>query len=607
MKYSIIIPVCNQEELTKACIESIRKNTSDYEIITIDNGSKPKFYIHPNTIRNEKNLGFPKAINQGIQKSSGDIIILLNNDTVVSPHWADTLAEHLKDYDMVGPVTNNISGLQKLIIQKIDLPKDTDIISEKIRKTNAGKSMPYHRLVFFCVAIKREVIEKIGLLDEQYSPGNYEDDDYCLKAVENGFKLGIAEDCFIYHKGSASKKEYNTEYAKLLEINLAKFQAKWSREKYNELVAKNIENCKEIITKQKQTLALVMVVKNEEVGLARAIESCKNIVDEIHILVDEASTDKTLQIAKLHTNNVKTFKWFDDFGGARNLAHKDVKTDWILFLDGHEYIQKCERLQEMLKTPADVLLCTVELDNGAQIRNPRIYRNGLQFEGKIHEIQNYESTSIFSDFIVKHARVGGQEESAIKNRSEQSDKMVTEIMGEQLKKDKKNTRASFHLANHYQAMGNFKKALEMQNLYLKYSKMPGERWLTYFNRALGHFALGNNYRAIWATNKAEKETQERWELAKIRGIILMKMEIYQTAISFFIDSFEENKGDETYKPMIRNNAETFNLMGECHFRLGEFREAGIAFIEASKKEKDENKKELFFKRGKLMEKMSCQN
>lgn len=607
MKYSIIIPVIDNERLTIACLNSIQKNTTDYEIIVVDNGSKIPFCADSNWIRNEKNMGFPIAINQGIRKSSGDIIILLNNDTIVSPHWTEYLTEHLKNYDMIGPLTNNISGVQQLILKEVELPEKTDIVAEGIHKTNAGKSMPYHRIVFFCVAIKREVINKIGELDEIFTPGNCEDDDYCLRAIEAGFKLGIAEDCFIYHKGSASKDSYTVEYSELLTTNMAKFKTKWPREKYDSMIKKNIENCKEIQTKQKRSLAVVMIAKNEEMGIKRAILSVKDFADEIIIAIDSASTDKTAEIAFELGATIRKFNWCDDFAWARNFAQEEVKSDWILYLDGHEYVTKHERLEQMLTTPADTLLCSIILENEAVVRSPRIYRKGLKFEGKIHEIPNYNSTSVYSDFVIAHGRLDGQAKEAIELRKIQTNDMVPRIMGKQLEEDQSNTRASMHLALHYQTKGDYKKAFKMQKIYLKYAKHKGERWMMYFNRALCHFALNNKFRALWATDKAEKETPNRWEIAKLRGMIFFKQENFKDAIDYLVASFDENTGDTTYKPWQRNNAETWNIIGECFFNTGKYEQAEEAFREATRGEKDTKKRKFYNERAELMYKIKNEN
>ena len=73
---------------------------------------------------------------------------------------------------------------------------------------------------------------------------------------------------------------------------------------------------------EKEGLSLVMMVKNEEKGLKKAIESCKNFINEIVISVDQASTDKTYNIAKKHADILLTHKWESDFSKVRNFVQE---------------------------------------------------------------------------------------------------------------------------------------------------------------------------------------------------------------------------------------------------------------------------------------------
>ena len=239
---SIIIPVFNQHEMTMECIDSIRVNTQDYEIVIVDNGSDPPAEFDEVTyIRNEENLGFPKAVNQGIKAAKGDVVVILNNDIVCTPHWLEILQGYLSNgLDMVGPVTNSISGPQQVLIDEYDDLETLYNAARTHKNKNEGQWYPFHRLVFFCVAIKRKVIEKIGLLDEIYTPGNFEDDDYCMAAIEAGFKLGIAKDCYVHHFGSVTHKAMNIDYQTLALRNRKIFDAKWGN-RYDELRVKNNE------------------------------------------------------------------------------------------------------------------------------------------------------------------------------------------------------------------------------------------------------------------------------------------------------------------------------------------------------------------------------
>lgn len=343
-----------------------------------------------------------------------------------------------------------------------------------------------------------------------------------------------------------------------------------------------------------------MVVKNEELGLERAILSCRNFVDKIHIAVDDSSTDKTKEIALKYADIVKDFKFDDDFSKARNFAHEGVQTDWILFIDGHEFVQKCERLDEFLNSDADGLLCTIEMESGARFHNPRIYKNGVQFEGAVHERQNCRKVVAYPDFVVKHGRVGGQAMQSILERDLQRNDQVPRLMTAMLKKDKKNIRVLFHLALHAQSIGEYKKAIRYQKLYLKYSKNHDERWFVYFNRSLCLLSLKKYFRAFWIANRADFEVPGRWEIAKLKGIILFSRGKFAEAVVCLVDSFRINTCYEAYKPWGRDEAGTWNVIGEAFYNMNEFYKASIAFSEASKKSDDEKFKDIAEKRAKLM-------
>lgn len=603
-KYSIIIPVCDNEDLTFNCLQSIRKNTNDYEIIIVDNGSKVPWTGVDRIIRNEENLGYPKACNQGIEAAEGEIIILLNNDTEVTPQWTERLSAHFDKFDVVGPVTNQISGPQKIETIEPFLPEYADDEAKSQYQAEKGKTESWHRLVFFCVAIKKAVIEKIGMLDEQFSPGNYEDDDFCLRAIQAGFRLGIARDVFIYHKGSATHQSLNLDHQKLLNRNAEKFAKKWTIAQQEVLAGINKRYCMPEDIHTHPTIALVMVVKNEEKGLANAILSCRGIVNQVVVAVDDSSTDETLQVANQYADIVKVFKWRDDFAWARNYAHQGVMSDYIIFLDGHEYLRNGEKIKEHLKEGGDGFLCTVELDNDSVIRNPRIYKNGIQFAGKVHELQENLKPKLAVDVVIRHDRIHSQDKKAAFMRDVQRDDQIPRIMGAQIKENPKNGRALFHLALHAQSKRRFKEAIYYQKRFLKTSNTAPERWYMYFNMAFCHLALGHNYRAWIASGNAERETPYRWEVQKLRGMIMMSDSNYKKALTYFVESFSVNNTDVSYKPWGREVDGTWSLIGECFFHLGDYYKAFEAFRQGACVSADPKFKDFLLRRATLMKGMS---
>jgi O-antigen biosynthesis protein len=238
MKTSIIILTYNKLSYTKECIESIRKYTENgtYEIIVVDNHSEDatvdwlKDQEDIIKILNSENLGFPKGCNQGILISTGDNILLLNNDTVVTYNWLSNLTECLYSADnigAVGPVTNYCSNAQTISISYPSMEEMQDF-ARLFNVSNPQKWEQRPRLVGYCLLIKKKVTDYIGLLDERFSPGNYEDNDYCHRMLLIGFKIILCKDTFIHHYGSKSFNDNFQVYMNLLETNRIKYEEKWS-------------------------------------------------------------------------------------------------------------------------------------------------------------------------------------------------------------------------------------------------------------------------------------------------------------------------------------------------------------------------------------------
>lgn len=205
---SIIIPVFNQHDMTMDCINAIRENTQDCEIIIVDNGSDPPFkapfggFTEIRTIRNEKNEGFPKAINQGIREAKGDVIILLNNDVIVTPEWSEKLIVALQDFAIVGPVTNYAAGLQRVEIETYESIEELNKAAGYWAENCGDDIQEVNFIIGFCMAFRKSLFDEIGLFDESMWPCSGEEVDFCLRAREKGHRIGIVTGCYIHHEGS---------------------------------------------------------------------------------------------------------------------------------------------------------------------------------------------------------------------------------------------------------------------------------------------------------------------------------------------------------------------------------------------------------------------
>jgi len=212
----------NNSEYTLKCLESIKKHTHyPYCLIWVDNGSEieeksqvfnciNRLAIPFKHISLDRNHGFPKGVNEGIRVSTAEYIVLLNNDTRVTEGWLGKLISYLeenRDLGVVGAVSDGIANAQNWIKCSKLLGIEPKGPAEDFINNLPHRCLIGHYYVsYFCVALKRNTIDKIGLLDEDFGIGYHEDTDYDNRLFYAGYKTGIATNCFVYHVHRASAK-----------------------------------------------------------------------------------------------------------------------------------------------------------------------------------------------------------------------------------------------------------------------------------------------------------------------------------------------------------------------------------------------------------------
>jgi len=366
---SIVILTHNQLEYTRQCIESIRERTTDpVELIVVDNGSTDGTvdYLHSlSGVRatfNAENLGFPIAANQGIRAATGRQILLLNNDTIVTTGWLRRMLRALasdRRIGLVGACSNNVSGSQQVTVSYDDLTS-LDGFAWDYGKSRDRVVADTDRLVGFCLLIRREVVDKIGVLDEQFTPGNFEDDDYCQRALEAGFRVVIARDAFVHHfagrtfvgtgvSGSKfggliarNQKRYREKLrAKELQrgggtgwLNGRKSNEPGGSAKYRLRAGSDGAM---LLERSRVRLSLCLIMRDNEHTIAPCLESIRPWVDEL-VCLDTGSTDATPRIAERLGARVQSFAWCDSFSAARNESFRHARGEWIFWMDSDDTI-----------------------------------------------------------------------------------------------------------------------------------------------------------------------------------------------------------------------------------------------------------------------------
>ncbi|MCC0683598.1 glycosyltransferase [Clostridioides sp. ZZV14-6345] len=224
MKIDVIVPIYNAYDYTVKCVESVLNNTDStkYNLILVnDKSTDNRIDVYLENLKssnidnlyilnNDSNLGFVKTVNRGMSFSNNDIV-LLNSDTEVTKDWLMKMsrAAYLNEnVATVTPLTNNgtICSVPEFCKDN-ELPKDLtlDNYAYIVEKTSLKLYPDIPTAVGFCMYIKRKVINEIGMFDsETFGKGYGEENDFCCRAIENGYSHILCDDTFVYHKGSTS-------------------------------------------------------------------------------------------------------------------------------------------------------------------------------------------------------------------------------------------------------------------------------------------------------------------------------------------------------------------------------------------------------------------
>lgn len=295
--WSVVVLDWNTQNVTTACLKSVREAYPSAEIILVQNGRPFDTELATKTIKLETNIGFAAGCNRGAMEATGDNILFLNSDAMISKGTLDVFDKYLEGEKVgaVGPYSNQAKEPQGNVQMAV---------APRVVNTLSG----------FCLAMRRPIFEQIGGFDSQFC--NFEDDDLCNRLSLAGYMLVIA-DTWVFHQEHTSFKANNTDYDKKIEDSRRLYNTKWPK------------------------IKIVAITLNEINSLPGFFDQFKNITHDALIL-DSGSTDGTVEWAKQHGIAVETRK-FDDFSSQRNAALEaglGKNGEWVLMLDPDERLDK---------------------------------------------------------------------------------------------------------------------------------------------------------------------------------------------------------------------------------------------------------------------------
>lgn len=243
MDISITIVSYNTKNVLEGCIKSLISSLSsgiEYEIFVVDNGStdgSSKFvkenFPQIHLISNEENVGYTKAMNMGLKKANGDFLVQLNPDTLIQPDTFTKLIYFMRENQDVGictpKVLNKDGSLQKQCRRSFAHP--WDVITYFLGLDRIfPKSKLFGRYLFTfldeeevadvdavsgsCMIIRKDVIDDIGFLDEQFF-AYQEDADFCFRAKNEGWRVMYYPKASIIHyggEGGSKNRPYYSSY-----------------------------------------------------------------------------------------------------------------------------------------------------------------------------------------------------------------------------------------------------------------------------------------------------------------------------------------------------------------------------------------------------------
>lgn len=239
--HEVVVCVHNAPDAVRLCLDSLLRHAQGIQsVVVVDDQSDSETNLLLQAYasqykgwitvrRTSERSGYTKAANFGLSFATADLVTLLNSDTIVTKGWAGRLRAHFERFPklgIVGPLSNaasyqSVPGIvgtaTQTAVNELPAGVNAEQVAVYCAESFGTEDMPFVPLVHgFCFTVSRECLNQVDGFDEKKFPRGYgEETDFCFRAQDKGFALGVALDTYVFH--AKSKSYTDTERVKLMQ------------------------------------------------------------------------------------------------------------------------------------------------------------------------------------------------------------------------------------------------------------------------------------------------------------------------------------------------------------------------------------------------------